>query len=131
MCFNNRSNFFINILMSDHFQVGYFRNRNMLFLVKRKNFALILYLFLIYLISVYKLLFQNIALANYVVWSWVPKTNTTNNWNKTINNKQTAPLGGTEIFCSDVGIIAYIWETCMQVRKQQLELDMEQQTGSK
>ena len=24
-----------------------------------------------------------------------------------------------------------IWETCMQVRKQQLELDMEQQTGSK
>ena len=23
------------------------------------------------------------------------------------------------------------WETCMQVRKQQLELDMEQQTGSK
>ena len=23
------------------------------------------------------------------------------------------------------------WETCMQVRKQELELDMEQQTGSK
>ena len=23
------------------------------------------------------------------------------------------------------------WEACMQVRKQQLELDMEQQTGSK
>ena len=23
------------------------------------------------------------------------------------------------------------WETCMQVRKQQLELDMEQETGSK
>ena len=23
------------------------------------------------------------------------------------------------------------WETCIQVRKQQLELDMEQQTGSK
>ena len=23
------------------------------------------------------------------------------------------------------------WETCMQVRKQKLELDMEQQTGSK
>ena len=23
------------------------------------------------------------------------------------------------------------WKTCMQVRKQQLELDMEQQTGSK
>ena len=23
------------------------------------------------------------------------------------------------------------WETCMQVRKQQLELDMEPQTGSK
>ena len=23
------------------------------------------------------------------------------------------------------------WETCMQVRKQQLELDMEQQNGSK
>ena len=26
---------------------------------------------------------------------------------------------------------AAFWETCMQVRKQQLELDMEQQTGSK
>ena len=25
----------------------------------------------------------------------------------------------------------FIWEICMQVRKQQLELDMEQQTGSK
>ena len=25
----------------------------------------------------------------------------------------------------------YSWETCMQVKKQQLELDMEQQTGSK
>ena len=25
----------------------------------------------------------------------------------------------------------FSWETCMQVRKQQLELDMEQQTGSK
>ena len=24
-----------------------------------------------------------------------------------------------------------LWETCMQVRKQQLEMDMEQQTGSK
>ena len=24
-----------------------------------------------------------------------------------------------------------LWETCMQVKKQQLELDMEQQTGSK
>ena len=24
-----------------------------------------------------------------------------------------------------------LWETCMQVRKQQLELDMEQQIGSK
>ena len=31
--------------------------------------------------------------------------------------------------CSDFG--AASWETCMQVRKQQLELDMEQQTGSK
>ena len=27
--------------------------------------------------------------------------------------------------------LANNWETCMQVRKQQLELDMEQQTGSK
>ena len=27
--------------------------------------------------------------------------------------------------------ITFSWETCMQVRKQQLELDMEQQTGSK
>ena len=27
--------------------------------------------------------------------------------------------------------IHYSWETYMQVRKQQLELDMEQQTGSK
>ena len=25
----------------------------------------------------------------------------------------------------------YFWETCMQVKKQQLELDMEQQTGPK
>ena len=24
-----------------------------------------------------------------------------------------------------------LWETCMQVKKQQLELDMKQQTGSK
>ena len=28
-------------------------------------------------------------------------------------------------------ILAASWETYMQVRKQQLELDMEQQTGSK
>ena len=29
-------------------------------------------------------------------------------------------------------IILFVsWETCLQVRKQQLELDMEQQTGSK
>ena len=27
--------------------------------------------------------------------------------------------------------LTYSWEICMQVRKQQLELDMEQQTGSK
>ena len=27
--------------------------------------------------------------------------------------------------------LTYLLETCMQVRKQQLELDMEQQTGSK
>ena len=27
--------------------------------------------------------------------------------------------------------LTYFWEICMQVRKQQLELDMEQQTGSK
>ena len=27
--------------------------------------------------------------------------------------------------------LTHLWETCMQVRKQQLELDMEQQTGSK
>ena len=27
--------------------------------------------------------------------------------------------------------LAASWETCMQVRNQQLELDMEQQTGSK
>ena len=34
----------------------------------------------------------------------------------------------------DMGIpdhLASLWEICMQVRKQQLELDMEQQTGSK
>ena len=33
----------------------------------------------------------------------------------------------------EMGIPDYLasWETCMQVRKQQLELDMEQQTGSK
>ena len=28
-------------------------------------------------------------------------------------------------------LFSWKWETCMQVRKQQLELDMEQQTGSK
>ena len=28
-------------------------------------------------------------------------------------------------------ILLVSWETCMQVKKQQLELDMEQQTGSK
>ena len=27
--------------------------------------------------------------------------------------------------------LVYSWETCMQVKKQQLEPDMEQQTGSK
>ena len=27
--------------------------------------------------------------------------------------------------------LTFFWETCMQVKKQQLELDMEQQTGSK
>ena len=27
--------------------------------------------------------------------------------------------------------LLYLWEICMQVRRQQLELDMEQQTGSK
>ena len=27
--------------------------------------------------------------------------------------------------------LPYTWETCMQVRKQQLDLEMEQQTGSK
>ena len=34
----------------------------------------------------------------------------------------------------EMGILDHLpasWETCMQVRKQQLELDMEQQTGSK
>ena len=30
-----------------------------------------------------------------------------------------------------VALAAASWEICMQVRKQQLELDMEQQTGSK
>ena len=30
-----------------------------------------------------------------------------------------------------MGIQDHLRETCMQVRKQQLELDMEQQTGSK
>ena len=33
-----------------------------------------------------------------------------------------------------MGILDHLpasWETCMQVRKQQLELDIEQQTGSK
>ena len=31
----------------------------------------------------------------------------------------------------EMGIWSASWEICMQVRKQQLELDMEQQTGSK
>ena len=39
-------------------------------------------------------------------------------------------------FLKEMGIPDHLtcpasWETCMQVRKQQLELDMEQQTGSK
>ena len=36
--------------------------------------------------------------------------------------------------CEEMGIPDHLptsWEICMQVRKQQLELDMEQQTGSK
>ena len=28
-------------------------------------------------------------------------------------------------------VLVFSWEICMQVKKQQLELDMEQQTGSK
>ena len=38
------------------------------------------------------------------------------------------------IILKEMGIPDYLsasWEICMQVRKQQLELDMEQQTGSK
>ena len=31
----------------------------------------------------------------------------------------------------EMGIPDHSWETCMQVRKQQLELDMEQHTGSR
>ena len=31
----------------------------------------------------------------------------------------------------EMGLPDHSWETCMQVRKQQLELDMEQQIGSK
>ena len=31
----------------------------------------------------------------------------------------------------EMGIWSASWEICMQVRKQQLELDIEQQTGSK
>ena len=34
----------------------------------------------------------------------------------------------------EMGVLDHLicsWETCMQVKKQQLELDMEQQTGSK
>ena len=37
-------------------------------------------------------------------------------------------IGGQDL---DEIELAMSWETCMQVRKQQLELDMEQQTGSK
>ena len=36
--------------------------------------------------------------------------------------------------CKEMGIqdhLTCLWETCKKVRKQQLELDMEQQTGSK
>ena len=35
------------------------------------------------------------------------------------------------VFCPISSSNAASWETYMQVRKQQLELDMEQQTGSK
>ena len=37
-------------------------------------------------------------------------------------------------FLNEMGIpdnLTYLWEICMQVKKQQLELDMKQQTGSK
>ena len=36
-----------------------------------------------------------------------------------------------DIHCKIVCTWPASWEICMQVRKQQLELDMEQQTGSK
>ena len=36
-----------------------------------------------------------------------------------------------EMGISDRPILPASWESCMQVKKQQLELDMEQQTGSK
>ena len=36
-----------------------------------------------------------------------------------------------EIFWEFQTTLPASWETCMQVKKQQLELDMEQQTGSK
>jgi len=35
------------------------------------------------------------------------------------------------MFMANITSFAIFWEICMQVRKQQLELDMEQQTGSK
>jgi len=40
-------------------------------------------------------------------------------------------LGGQGDFRSALYTWSASWEICMQVRKQQLELDMEQQTGSK
>ena len=62
------------------------------------------------------------------LWSWIEKLrgaepqSTYKTWkgNKSLLLKN----------CWDLGIIAS-WETYMQVRKQQFELDMEQQTGSK
>ena len=44
-------------------------------------------------------------------------------------NKQTNSLFHRKIFEGSQSPAS--WEICMQVRKQQLELDMEQQTGSK
>ena len=49
----------------------------------------------------------------------------------------SGPITSWEIDGETVETVEYqttwpaCWETCMQVRKQQLELDMEQQTGSK
>ena len=64
---------------------------------------------------------KNIITEKYLLFYWLPNAFDCVDHNKLGNILK-------EMAISEMAIS---WETCMQVRKQQLELDMEQQTGSK